>query len=199
MRFAHHVILSMLLGAAVGCGANVIFGADGGDGGSGQGGDESGGFTTNGPGPGPGPVSNSVTTSNMQDSVTSVAMSFCDDIGVCEGDGVSPSSGCLECSILGDNTDALDGGQCAEAYFTCLGQDGQCGNGEPCCAFIDCVEGCQQLPPEEQLDCICTNNGQDCLNEQQPGTCLGDHPEGLQRYIELDSCIYSQACPGSCQ
>lgn len=193
------LLLCAIGGGAIGCGANVIFGSDGDEGGGGEGGDGSGGFPTNGPGPGPGPGTNSATTSNMQDSVvTSVVMSFCDDIGVCEGDGFTPLSGCLECSILGDQGDALDGGACSEAYFTCLGQDGGCGNGEPCCAFLDCADACQNLPEQEMFDCICANDGMSCLQDQPPGSCFGDHPEGVQRYIELDSCLNFEVCPSSC-
>ena len=190
----------------VGCGANVVFGEDGSEGGAGQGGTGQGGVPIpDGPGPmtvGPGQTSSqsSVMTTNTSD--VGPGIGFCDEIGNCEGDGMSPLSGCIECSVLGDNTVALDGGLCAEPYFACFGENGDCSaGGDPdCCAFLTCLEECSFLPEPEFLDCVCVNDGETCLGfrDQPPGTCFGDHPMGTVSYIEFTGCVYNEVCPGSC-
>lgn len=200
--------LLLLFGMGLlGCGANVIFGSDSdgaGAGGSGDGGQPSNGGSpqgANGPGPGPGPGGGTTDdVSPVTDVTTNQANTFCDAIQICQGDGFNPESGCLECSIYGDSTVAVDGGVCAESYFSCFGSNGDCSDGDPdCCAVLDCVELCNEQP--DFLDCVCTNDGSSCLSleEQQPGTCIGDHPSGTLTYTSFTSCVFEDVCFESCQ
>ncbi len=101
--------LSGLIAAGVACGDSSSDG-EGGEGGSG--GDTTsttstkGGTTTKTTG----------ATMNTTGGMTTGMTMACDDIGGCGGDGMDPNSGCLECSIIGDDTPASDGGECAEEY-----------------------------------------------------------------------------------
>jgi hypothetical protein len=151
-----------------------------------------------------------VATSNVSNgtAVTSVAsgMFYCDEIGVCEGDGVTWNSGCTECAAFGPNPPALDGSACAEQYFICFGNgDPSCMSApEPeCCLLYQCLDACDFdasgfLDVGPELDCFCTNDGSQCVRPQQPGTCLGDYEAGLDPAIEWSVCIYEEHCPSSC-
>ncbi len=130
----------------------------------------------------------------------------CDDIGVCSGDGFTPRSGCLECSVLGDSSTALDGGACLGAFTACFG-DGSfdCpGASDPqCCPYYACIESCDgnfdgQLEPGPELDCYCLNDGVQCLQMQTPGTCLGDFPNGAATASAWEVCVIDDVCPFSC-
>lgn len=194
-----------------GCGANVVFGegsgAEGGQGGSTTittGANGNGGFGAfpDGPGPGPGPgpgVGGS--TTDISPVTTTGPQITCDQLGACQGDGVDPKSGCLECAALGDTSVASDGGACGQPYLACFGTEGDCSNGLPdCCDFSSCLDACSQLPNDQFLDCVCTNDGNGCFDfpQQQPGTCFGDHLEGAQSYIDFYTCAVSDVCPFSC-
>jgi hypothetical protein len=128
----------------------------------------------------------------------------CDDIDVCEGDGTTPSSGCVECSVLDDGTFALDGGACRDEYVGCFGPEGDCSDGHPdCCAFFDCLLACPEDDPgtatDEYFDCICDNDGTNCFVEQPESTCLGAEPLGGQRYVDWVTCAFVDVCPGACE
>jgi hypothetical protein len=73
------------------------------------------------------------------------------------------------------------------------------GNAE-CCAIADCSAACPDpaVDPAGNLDCFCTNDGTNCVEEQMPGTCLGDHPNGLEDYAGVVQCIIGDTCPTSC-
>jgi len=195
----------------LGCGANVVFGegsgAEGGQGGFTTittGANGSGGFGAfpDGPGQGPGPGVGGSTT-DISPVTTTGPQITCDQLGNCQGDGVDPKSGCIECAAFGDSSLASDAGACALPYQQCYGTQGDCSDGTPdCCAFAACLDVCSQLPTDQEfLDCLCTNDGSSCLgvgSEQQPGTCFGDHPEGTQAYVEFYTCAVNDVCPSSC-
>jgi hypothetical protein len=137
-------------------------------------------------------------------SSTGSGSNTCDDIGLCSGDGVDPSSGCLECAVIGDASTAVDGGTCQDEYITCLGTDDLCtGGNQACCDMVTCLNSCPDatIDPDGNLDCSCTNDGTSCLpiEDQLPGTCLGDHPNGYNDYLNVISCIFLDTCSFSCQ
>jgi hypothetical protein len=135
----------------------------------------------------------------------------CEDIGSCTGDGMDPSSGCLECAVLGDDTIASDGGECGDEYLACYGTDENCtGASDPeCCQVVDCINACDanmnnMIESGAELDCLCTNNGTQCEQTQMAGTCLGDYPSGIQTLFAYEDCAFgpdgmSGACGSVCQ
>jgi len=157
----------------------------------------------------------SSTGSKMTSTGTS-ATGTCDDIGVCGGDGMDPTSGCIECSILGDSTTATDGGTCQGAYVAAYGMDGMCtgGTGTPgACAFVDCETTCDangnnKFDTQAEIDCFCTNDQMGANSMCSPlamqtdtGTCLGAlnaDMAGLQAEGTFENCVFTTTCPGSC-
>jgi hypothetical protein len=142
------------------------------------------------------------TTSTTTTSTTSGGPTgYCDDISQCEGDGVTPQSGCFECTILGDDTIAFDGGICSADYDQCFGPNGNCtGGGNPaCCSFLNCVNACPADNPntttDENLNCLCTNNGSNCIAEPSGSTtCFGKFPTGADDYVTFANCVFGN-CP----
>ena len=132
------------------------------------------------------------------------AQTPCDAIAECMGDTKNASSGCRECAILGNDTLASNGGTCLDEYIGCFGYMGSCDDGghPDCCAFYECLIGCPEDNPDttnnEFLDCACTNDGADCTEKQEQGTCLGENRTGGQRYVAWANCLYVDACPTSC-
>jgi hypothetical protein len=137
---------------------------------------------------------------------TGPASGGCDEIGSCEGDGANPDTGCLECAVLGSQYDAVDGGACADEFAACFGDGGMdcTGAGDPeCCQVYDCLEACDanmnnQIDAGPELDCFCTNDGSECVQNQLPDTCLGDYPSGIQTAVEWEACLFEDVCPDSC-
>jgi hypothetical protein len=118
---------------------------------------------------------------------TDMATLPCKDLPTCAGDGTTPTSGCVECSGLGDANLGTDGGSCNQAYVNCLGSDGHCQTGgDPgCCSFFYCIRGCDKNPQDHQIndfdeeDCVCTHNatpfpnGCTPISQEPPGpTCF---------------------------
>jgi len=170
---------------------------------SGTGGGGTGGGSSSNSGGG-----SSITTSTNSTS-TGSAMGACDDIGVCEGDGMAPDSGCFECSIIGDGTVATDGGVCADSYLQCFGTMADCSDaGDPaCCAFVDCIGACPADDPntanvDENLACICTStDGMQCDMTEPTGstTCIGvNGTTAVQDYLAFVGCVIDDTCPTSC-
>ncbi len=127
----------------------------------------------------------------------------CDDLSSCQGDGVTPASGCIECAVLGDSSVASDGGECADEFAACFGDDSEActGASDPeCCPLYDCLQACDTngngfIDPGPELDCLCTNDGTGCAATQGPGTCAGDYPKGFQTAIAWEDCAFVIACP----
>ena len=119
---------------------------------------------------------------------------------------MTPSSGCIECAVLGDSTTASDGGACADEYTACFGDgsDACTGATDPqCCPLYDCFSACDtnmnnMIEAGAELDCLCTNDGAMCVMNQMAGTCLGDFPNGFQTAIEWETCFFDDTCPNSC-
>ena len=132
-------------------------------------------------------------------------ISLCDDIRECYGDSADPFSGCVECAVLGDSQWFDDGGACAEPFAACFGDgsDACAGAGDPeCCQLYDCLDACDtnlngQIEPGPELDCLCTNDGSRCAQNQASGTCLGDFPSGFQTAVDWETCI-DETCHYSC-
>jgi hypothetical protein len=150
-----------------------------------------------------------VATTNVSNGsgVTSVAsgMFYCDEIAICEGDGVNWYSGCSECAAFGQNPPALDGGACGSEYFTCFGNGGSCASSPvpECCGIFECIDACDTngnglLDRPDEVDCFCVNDGAECVPNQPPGTCLGDYQDGLEAAIQWDTCLRKEVCPNSC-
>jgi hypothetical protein len=194
------VMKSMLLSAvavfglafAVGCTTTTTDGSGGG-GGEGGGGDGGNGATT---------------TSNVTTTTSSGGAQTCEQVApACEGDGMDPSSGCFECSIIGDSTIATDGGLCADSYVACFGTDGS-GTGatsQACVDLLGCLDACEAQFPDtesvEYLNCLCTNDGTQCTQGQtDPNTCLGadTNLEGLTALFAFQDCVTVEVCPTAC-
>ncbi|NUP08638.1 MAG: hypothetical protein HOW73_21530 [Polyangiaceae bacterium] len=150
-------------------------------------------------------------------------LASCDVIGVCtppEGT-IDPYASCLGCAIAGSTDVVPEGGICGEDYVKCFGSDGSCseesGGLPDCCAFYDCFDMCDTdmdgIEDGAELDCFCTNQEDpetgalNCvaLEQQQPGTCVGDHKDGLVAALDFEVCIFGQdpgpeddVCPTSC-
>ncbi|MBM4374218.1 MAG: hypothetical protein FJ095_03965 [Deltaproteobacteria bacterium] len=132
----------------------------------------------------------------------------CDDIGTCEGDQMDPASGCFECAILGDSTTAVDGGACFDSYSQCFGTKADCSDAgnKSCCDFVNCIQDCPKDDPktadvDENLNCLCTNDGMKCLMTEPTGsmTCIGKHGvPAVQDYLEFVNCVIDSTCPVSC-
>jgi hypothetical protein len=190
------VSLGAMSGAA-GCSSDdpAGDGDDDGEGGSGSGGTGSGATTGSGPTTGSGTTTG---TGSPASSGTGSTSESCDDIGVCDGE-----NSCLVCSIVGDPADFSDGGECESAYSACFGTDDMCTGGDAdCCAFDACVAACPMddaATPDvdENLDCLCTNNGTQCEMASMPGTCVGDHPDGFAVYLPFVQCVLD-VCATSC-
>jgi hypothetical protein len=163
--------LSGLIAAGVACGDSSSDG-EGGEGGSG--GDTTSTTSTKG---GTTTKTTGATMNTTTGSTTSGSMA-CDDIGGCNGDGMDPASGCLECSIIGDDTTASDGGECVEEYVACFGTMADCSDGNAdCCALDDCLAACPE-PDADFWMCACGSaDGASCDPAAAPvGTCFGDDP-----------------------
>jgi len=132
----------------------------------------------------------------------------CDDIGTCEGDQMDPASGCFECAILGDSTTAVDGGACFDSYTQCFGTKADCSDAgnKSCCDFFNCIQDCPKDDPktadvDENLNCLCTNDGDQCLMTEPMGsmTCIGKHGvPAVQDYLEFVDCVIDLTCQVSC-
>jgi hypothetical protein len=153
-------------------------------------------------------------TSSVSTSATSVATTSgggtCDMIGKCAGDGVTPSSGCLECSIIGTASTATDAGTCKQQYLTIYGNDGMCTGGQPSvCAYQTCASQCDpstQFTTQAQWDCLCTNDKMGSkstctMMQTDTNTCLGklaaDKP-AVMALVTFEDCVFKTACPTSC-
>lgn len=172
----------------------------------------SGGTTTSA---GAGGTTTTTTTSSVAGPTSSVTSSgsgnnskSCDDIGVCEGDQMDPASGCFECAIIGDSTTAVDGGSCFDAYKQCFGTKADCSDAgnKACCDFSQCVADCPDdnmatADKDENLDCICTNDGSKCTGMEPMGstTCIGKAgTPAVQDYLDFVNCVIDATCPNSC-
>jgi len=127
----------------------------------------------------------------------------CDDIGVCSDDtpDQDPSNDCQSCAIIGDDV-STDSGICQDPYIACFGMTGDCMGDATvlaCCGINMCINDCPTDPPDAQLDCICTNDGNTCTATQtDPNTCFGANPDGIEAFIGIIQCIFNDACPTSC-
>src|SRR5262245_60704274 len=54
-----------------------------------------------------GPGSTTTTGPGSMTTTSSGMLGYCDDIPLCQGDGLDPTSGCLECAIYGNGTVAI--------------------------------------------------------------------------------------------
>jgi hypothetical protein len=95
-----------------------------------------------------------------------------------------------------------DAGKCLSQYQTCFGTVGDCSDGTPeCCALLDCVDTCDfdldgAIAAGEELDCVCTNDGVDCVMEPPDSTtCFALHAAGLDAITAYQNCVYG-ACSG---
>jgi hypothetical protein len=154
--------------------------------------------------------SSNVTTASMNNTTTGAQLSCAETFpNTCGGDGMT--AGCLDCALTDDPTVASDAGVCLDSYETCFGTDPAtaCGTGgDPaCCSFVDCLNACPADDPatadvDENLNCICTNDGTQCTMDQtDPNTCLGADGglQGAQEYIAIIDCLFGQdGMSGTC-
>jgi len=152
-------------------------------------------------------------TSSKASGVTSTgatATGACDDIGTCQGDGMTPTTGCLECSINGDATVATDGGSCQADFISAYGTMGDCSDGgvQGACDFLACGNACDTngngLDTPAELDCFCSNDGSKCLPQAQQTdtmTCVGAlvaDTAAFNAEATFETCVYMDVCPVSC-
>ncbi|NUO47904.1 MAG: hypothetical protein HOV80_03510 [Polyangiaceae bacterium] len=131
---------------------------------------------TTGPSTGTQPVTGSSATAMY-------GIPTCDTIGICEGDGVSPDSGCFECVVIGGSGGKPpDSGSCKAPYDACFGPAGDCVGGEPqCCTLDACIDTCL-ASDVEYWACVCgsANEASCVIADAPPGTCFGDNPIGAE-------------------
>jgi hypothetical protein len=99
------------------------------------------------------------------------------------GGGDCGTLGCTDCQNCAQDP----GGECNSLATTCDG-NAECG------AFLDCVDACPaddaSTPDvDENFDCLCTNDGSSCTANQMAGTCVGDHPDGVDDASALFGCV----------
>ena len=156
----------------------------------------------------------SATTSSISTSVSTVATTSgggtCDMIAKCSGDGVTPSSGCLECSIIGTPSDATDAGTCLQQYLAIYGSMGDCTGGQPSvCTYQKCAESCDptaQFTTQAQWDCLCTNDKMGsksmcAMMQTDTNTCLGKlvaDKVAVTALVTFEDCVLKTVCPTSC-
>lgn len=106
--------------------------------------------------------------------------------------GMQVDCSTLPCSDMDmDNTnDCLS---CSQTIGACVSENETCGANAECGAFLDCLNACPDDDPatmaDENLDCVCANDGTTCTNLTTAGTCTGDHQGGIQDYIALADCV----------
>ena len=138
-------------------------------------------------------------------------MGSCDDIGVCDGDGMDPNSGCFECSIIGDDTVAVDGGVCVDSYVQCFGTVEDCSDaGNPaCCAFANCAAACpddnaattdvvvtRRLSPVNVASSV---SGARRTVTRIVAPAIGVNGiDAVQDYLAFVGCVVDDTCPTSC-
>ena len=114
------------------------------------------------------------------------------------GMGCDAAADCTECMDCTIN----DIGQCAASQLACLGEAGNCSDGEPeCCSALMCREACM-VNPASYWNCMCGSADQDsCDPESAPaGTCAGDNPVGfplLYGPTGIFTCVETN-CPTTC-
>lgn len=149
----------------VGCKVSVVDGAGG-----------SGSTTTTG--------SKMTTTTGSKMATTTTGASMSTGMQVdcstlpCSDSDMDPSNDCLGCS---------------QTMGLCVGETQTCNDNAECGAFLDCLNLCPDDDPsttaDENLDCICANDGMACVQMQPAGTCVGDHMGGIQDYLALADCV----------
>ena len=158
--------------------------------------------------------SKTTTSTNASTTTTTGGLSTCDSIAKCTGDGMTPSSGCLECSVIGTSMTATDGGKCLSSYKAAYGTDAMCTGGQAgVCTYLNCRKTCDptlMFTTKAQLDCVCTNNAtaapyslSQCLPyamQTNPQTCRGAlyaNMPAYMAYAAAQTCI-AQTCAMSC-
>ena len=179
------------MGGVAGCSSDDPAGDDGdddGEGGNGSGGTGAGNTPATGSGTG---------TGTGTSTSTGPGGGVCDDLP-CNDPGepdMDPNNDCVSCSFAGD--EASDAGTCGPEAQACFDTAG-----DECLNLNDCILAC----PEDDaafLDCLCTNDGTLCNEEQDPptqsmaGTCFGDHPTGVEPLTGLLGCI-NGVCATAC-
>lgn len=105
--------------------------------------------------------------------------------------------------VCEDEATCLDCQNCA-ANGACSAEAAACQAGSPCLALNTCLGACPQDNPatadvDENLDCICTNDGMQCVQEQMAGTCLGDNPTGIDPFLAFSDCLFgADSMSGEC-
>jgi len=78
-------------------------------------------------------------------------------------------------------------------YGACTGPAGTCQSNPDCANFLACVSNCPADDPatqtNENLDCLCENDGSACTALDAAGTCTGDYQNGISDYIDLATCV----------
>lgn len=114
-----------------------------------------------------------------------------------------------ECATLpcfdDDMVDGNDCLSCSQTTGECKLEAETCGTNPECGAFVDCFTACPvddpMTPADEELACLCTDDGTGkCKSPSEPGTCVGDHPDGVNDYVSLVTCVLGDGGenPGAC-
>lgn len=157
-------------------------------------------------------TASSTTTTTIASSSTGVSKKTCAEVTPsCSGDGTTPTSGCEECAILGDDTIATNGGACANSYVACFGTDASCTGGQQgCCNYSTCFTSCDTngngtIDAGAELACYCTvdpNDSSSCDAVQvDTSTCLGalySDDAAFTAYTSAQACLFD-AISGACE
>lgn len=106
--------------------------------------------------------------------------------------GMTVDCSTLPCSDMDMDTtnDCLS---CSQTIGNCQVETQTCNDNAECGAFLDCLNTCPEDDPstmnDENLDCLCANDGTTCTDLTTAGTCTGDHQAGIQDYIALADCV----------
>lgn len=187
--------LAILFCAGAACAHATADGSMGGAGGE----DESGPATT-----GHGASSTHATT-GVTSSTTTNGNTTTTAVGT-TGTSTATSGPSTTTGTSSGGCDGLDCGSCQNCALApggpCEPEWNACNANSECIGLLDCMSACPVDDPStvanEELDCICSNDGNNCDGNLTTGTCFGDHSAGMNDYSLVGDCIFNTACPSSC-
>jgi hypothetical protein len=141
-----------------------------------------------------------------------------DDVTVsANGSGPATTTGAIVCDTMqpgnfnisvapcGDCAFCASQARCADEAAKCPAVGGQDSDPMiPCDVFFDCIGVCFDMHDTNGNGVIDASEGaafDECTGSFQgsePGTCVGDNPDGADHYLGLLSCIVCQECQINC-
>jgi hypothetical protein len=144
----------------------------------------------------------SSSSSKVSSSVSSSSFNVSSTYGVGPSSSTGPAP-CADLPCTDQDTDPYDDCvSCSQTIGQCAFEGQTCSQNLECTALADCIAACPGDDPatmvNENLACICTSNdGTSCDVPSEPGTCIGDHNEGVDDYINVAYCVYGDGSADS--